>query len=75
MSDSGESSDEQTFDGWCEQWIDFNAFPDPSTFMNLAQYNIKTEEEFIRFWKKEHDQTITGFRSFTPPDEVQKVDT
>jgi len=65
-SDKSESDPEQPFDEWFQTNIDLAAFPDPSTFLNLEQLDIKTSQDFIEWWKKGHPgQIITGFQSFT----------
>jgi hypothetical protein len=45
--------------------LDLNDFPDPTIFLPLASFGIKSKEEFIEWWKLRTGKTIIQFRSFT----------
>lgn len=44
--------------------VELDNFPNPSNFMCLDYYGLKTEDDFKKWWKENTGEMITNFRSF-----------
>lgn len=49
--------------------VDPDNFPNPSNFMCLDYYGLKTEDDFKKWWKERTGEIITNFRSFATKSE------
>jgi hypothetical protein len=61
---SESASSEESFETWCKSNVDLSAFPDPAEFLDLDALQIESECEFVKWWARQHQQTIMGFASF-----------